>query len=381
MRVLSAIQHLLPGQTKPRLADIRPGLDAAADWLARAQDATPDDGVAAFYNCKKKVWGASYPETTGYIIPTLYAYADLAGREEFVDRATRMAIWECDIQLEGGGVRAGNMDAPKVVPTIFNTGQVLFGWVAAWQRTGDTRFADALRAASDWLVDALDEDGAWRRFGSPFSHAGLNVYNTRVAYGLALAGDALGEKRYGEAARANVDWALTQARPNGWFAHNDLEDDLRPLTHTIAYATRGVLEVGAIENVDDYLSKATATAGAVAGTARRDGALPGRLDADWRPATRWSCLTGNVQMAIVWLRLAELGCPAPSGVDWIESARDCIAFVQSRQDLANDNPAIRGGIAGSAPVGGHYMRHCYPNWAAHFYMDAAMQYLAADRAG
>src|SRR5699024_2364563 len=119
-------------------------LHAAANWLARAQDATPDDGVAAYYDMKTKRWAASYPETTGYIIPTLYRYAELSGRSEFHDRATRMAAWETAIQCADGGVRAGTMDAGDAVPTIFNTGQVLFGWAAAWEHTGEECFRQSL---------------------------------------------------------------------------------------------------------------------------------------------------------------------------------------------------------------------------------------------
>lgn len=376
MTVLDVLRGFTRVVRQPRLRPLMPGLDAAADWLARAQDATPDDGVAAYYDAHKKIWAASYPETTGYIIPTLYDYAQLTGKEEFFDRATRMAVWESEIQLEDGGVRAGNMDAPKVVPTIFNTGQVLFGWISAFEKTGEERFAESLRQACDWLVAAQDADGAWRRFGSPFSHAGLNTYNTRVAYGLALASRALNERRYAQAACANIDWALTQAAVNGWFDNNDLEHNDKPLTHTIAYATRGVLEVGDILDVPDYIERARVTAAAVAETQRKDGALPGRLDDDWKPAARWSCLTGNVQMAIIWLRLAAMKGDRSQG--WLESARGCIAFVQSVQDNNHADAGERGGIAGSAPMRGEYMRHRFPNWAANFYMDAVMK-LAAVR--
>ncbi|MDA3920411.1 MAG: hypothetical protein PF501_07000 [Salinisphaera sp.] len=376
VKAIDTLRHSLGLYGRPALQPLMPGLDAAALWLARAQDATPDDGVAAFYDTRKKAWAASYPETTGYIIPTLYDYAALTGNSEFHDRATRMAAWECDIQFAEGGVRAGYMDAPEVVPTIFNTGQVLFGWVSAFEKTGDTRFADSLRRACDWLVAAQDEDGAWRRFGSPFSHAGLNTYNTRVAYGLALAARVLDDTRYAQAAKANIDWALTQASPNGWFENNDLEHNDRPLTHTIAYATRGVMEVGDLLDVPDYIDRARVTAAAVAQTQRKDGALPGRLDKGWKPAARWSCLTGNVQMAIIWLRLAAI--KDSKSHDWLESARSCIAFVQSVQDNDHADAGQRGGIAGSAPMRGEYMRHRLPNWAANFYMDAVMKLAAAE---
>lgn len=348
------------------LPGVEASLDAAADWLARAQDATPDDGVAANYDAKKKQWAASYPETTGYIIPTLYRYADFSGRSEFRERATRMAAWESDIQFADGGIRAGTMDADKAVATIFNTGQVLFGWAAAWEQTGGERFKTSLRHAADWLVSVQDEDGAWRQFASPFAAHAINTYNTRVAFGLARAAQVLGDWRYAQAAQANVEWALTQASDNGWLANNDLEDNNRPLTHTIAYAIRGVLEVGLATDRDDFVTAAAKMARAVAETQRNNGALPGRLDQYWRPAARWSCLTGNMQMAIVWWRLAGMSGQS----QWRNSARRCSDFVQSTQVLSHAEPGRRGGIAGSWPWGGGYMRWRYPNWAVKFFMDA-----------
>src|SRR5262249_38511479 len=49
----------------------------AVGWLTRAQDATPDRGVSRGYSAAwnsegGKGWQPSYPETTGYIIPTMF---------------------------------------------------------------------------------------------------------------------------------------------------------------------------------------------------------------------------------------------------------------------------------------------------------------------
>jgi uncharacterized protein YyaL (SSP411 family) len=265
------------------------------------------------------------------------------------------------------------MDAVQAVPTIFNTGQVLFGWTAAWQQTRNERFRNSLIRAADWLVAAQDEDGAWRRFASPFATHALNTYNTRVAFGLAQAGKALGEQKYIDAAVRNVDWALTQMHPNGWLGNNDLEDNSRPLTHTIAYATRGILEVGVIASNGRFVDAAVRIARAVAQTQRDDGALPGRLDAAWKPAARWTCVTGNAQMAIVWQRIAhETGDRSV-----LPAAEKANRFNMSVQDLSTSEQGIRGGIPGSHPRGGGYMTHRYPNWAAKFFMDALMLQLQA----
>lgn len=369
---MNALARLLPWTTRKPATDPHQALEAAAQWLARAQDATGSGGVSAHYDVAKRRWVGAYPETTGYIIPTLLRYAKLSGNAEYRERAIRMATWESDIQLANGAVRAGTMDAAEAVPTIFNTGQVLFGWLAAWQETGDARFRESLVRAAAWLVAAQDPDGAWRKFASPFAQATVNTYNTRVAFGMALAGKALDDARYLDAAVRNVEWALTQMRPNGWLDNNDLEHNTKPLTHTIAYATRGILEVGLIAGVAKFVDSATRTAQAVAEAQRRDGALPGRLDADWRPAARWTCCTGNAQMAIVWQRLAR-----DASTPELQAAADrAIAFTLSVQDLDASNPGMRGGILGSWPRGGGYMTNRYPNWAAKFAMDAVMLQLA-----
>lgn len=372
---MNVIDRLLPKRPVQQPMDARHALDAAADWLARAQDVTGCGGVSAYYDAEKRRWAGAYPETTGYIIPTLFRYAAMSGRNAYRDRAIAMAAWESEIQFPDGGVLAGTLDATRAVPTIFNTGQVLFGWLSAWQHTGDLRFRDSAIRAADWLVAAQDPDGAWRRFASPFAAHALNAYNTRVAFALARMGRALDVPEYLDAATRNVDWALTQTRPNGWLENNDLEDRQRPLTHTIAYAIRGILEVGLLASDSRFVDAATRMARAVAATQRRDGALPGRLDADWKPASRWTCLTGNVQMAIIWQRLAK----ETGDISLRPAAESANRFVMSIQDPMLPDDQIRGAIPGSHPRKGGYMRHRYPNWAAKFFMDALMLQLDADR--
>jgi hypothetical protein len=357
--------RLLPRGIAP---EPRAALDAIADWLARAQDASGCGGVCAHYDLQKQRWAGAYPETTGYIIPTLFNYAEVSGRAEFRERATRMADWESDIQLPDGGVRAGTLDATTIAPTIFNTGQVLFGWARAYRETANERYRESLVRASDWLLAAQDDDGAWRRFGSPFASHTLNTYNTRTAYGLAVAGQTLGEHRYIEAARRNVNWALDRAEVNGWLPDNCLEDNEHPLTHTVAYAIRGILEVSFATGDERGIEGAMRMAKAVASSQRSDGALPGRLGRDWRASVSWTCVTGNAQMAIIWLRLSEVVKDTP----FLDVAEKAIRFNLSIINFGSKNPAIRGGVKGSHPLDGGYMQYRYPNWAAKFLADALM---------
>ncbi len=346
--------------------DARRHLDAAIDWLCRAQDATADGGVAQTYLVRSGRWANSYPETTGYIIPTFYSYAALTGEEAPRARARRMLDWECDIQLADGGVLAGALgDSDQ--PTIFNTGQVLFGWVRGFEEEGEERYREAALRAANWLCDVQDEDGCWRRYGSPMTGKAVNTYNTRSAFGLLRVHAITGEQRLLRAAVRNAEWALTMRRDNGWLAENCLQDNSQPFTHTIAYAMRGLLEIGVYAQREDILAAARRMADALVERLPADGRLPGRFDQDWRPTVKWSCLTGDCQLAINWARLYQITGEAR----YREAVQRILGFVKRTHKL-DGKPAERGGIKGSHPINGGYHPWQYPNWAAKFFADALM---------
>ena len=357
------------GVSKQSPRDIPTHLAATAEWIVRAQRATPDDGVAHSYDIKRRTWLASYPETTGYIIPTLYDYAQHFDAPQYRDAALKMAYWEVDEQLDDGGVRAGTMAAEVVVPTIFNTGQVLFGLARAARESADPRLMEALRRASDWLVDAQDADGCWRRFGSPFAPSTNGTYNTRSAFGLVRAFEVIGDPRYLDAAVRNVEWALSTAAPNRWLPGNCLtaNSDDRALTHTIAYALRGILEVGVASATPRFVEQALEMGRQVAAKQNPDGSLSGYFSPTWTPLNNWSCVTGNSQMALNWLRLAKV----TGETRLLDHARAANRFNMSIQ-LLDGAPETRGAVKGSHPVGEDYMTWRYPNWAAKFFADALM---------
>ena len=376
MRHLALLIKDKAGWARPAPHPIEKHLEAAASWLLRAQLATPDDGVAHSYDVRARRWLASYPETTGYIIPTLYDYARHFNAPQYADAARKMALWETSVQLPDGGVRAGTMEAQPVVPTIFNTGQVLFGWARAFRETGDVLMLSALVRAADWLVSVQDADGAWRSHVSPFAPGGIKSYNTRSAFGLVRAYEITREPRYLAAAKRNVAWAISRSQDNGFLPENCLTPAPNPLTHTLAYSIRGILEVAHATGREDWLKHARGMAERIARTQRPDGALPGRLDANWQPAASWSCVTGNAQMAINWFRLSRL--TGAREFEW--HAKRANRFNMTVHDIQADNEAIRGGVKGSHPINGEYMTWRYPNWAAKFFMDALMFERLGERA-
>ena len=65
----------------------------AANWILKAQKATPNGGVSAWYNLSTGYCPTSYPEVTGYIIPTMFDLFHLTGEKKYRDVAIKMADW------------------------------------------------------------------------------------------------------------------------------------------------------------------------------------------------------------------------------------------------------------------------------------------------
>lgn len=351
----------------PAEADPGPGLAVkeAVAWLGRAQDhsTSKDGGVARHYSLATG-WGASYPETTGYIVPTMFACARTLDDESLRDRARRMLDWLVAIQLPDGGFQGGTIDSRPVVPVTFNTGQVLMGLAAGVREFGD-RYREPMRRAADWLAGSQDPDGCWRRHPTPFAALGEKAYETHVAWGLLEAARVEPRAAWSEAALRNVHWALGRQRENGWFARCCLEDERAPLTHTLGYVLRGVLEAYRFTGDEGLLQAARRTADGLLPALRADGSLPGRLGPDWQAAVRWTCLTGNVQIAHCWLMLhQETGDPRYSDA---ASAANRFARRTQRRDGPD---GLRGAIKGSMPVDGGYCTDQCPNWAAKFFIDS-----------
>jgi len=338
-------------------------LDATMRWLCRAQDAYPPGGVSIDYSLVHG-WRPGYPETTGYIIPTFIKYAKVADQNDYVERAVRMADWELSIQEPDGSFKGGPWGS-NLGSFVFDTGQILFGLIDAHKVTGQDKYLQAAVRACDWLVQVQDPAGMWKR---NTYHGIAHVYYTRVAWGLAEVGVHTGNRAYVEAACRNADWVLAQQLPNGWFDQAGFTDrgHQAPFTHTIAYTIEGLLELGACVARREYVDAAQRSADALLAICP-DGFFYGTYDRHWTSRDRYSCLTGNAQIALIFFRLYQL-----RGDDrFLPAARAINRFLCHCQ-YTDGAPQTAGAISGSYPIWGGYQRFTFPNWAAKFFADALL---------
>lgn len=344
---------------------------AAAAWLMRAHEATPDEGVSyGYFPCSDSLsWLASYPETTGYIIPTLLEFSRADRNAECRDRALQMARWEASIQMPSGAVQGGRLCAPQdQTPSAFNTGMVLDGWSAAYRSSRDLRFRDAGRQAANFLVGDLTQEGYFQTNGKFVSQTGIKTYNALCAWSLFRFGQDAEDERYQHAAIRIIEAAIKQQQSNGWFANNCLTRPEAPLSHTISYTLQGVLEIGILCGREDFICAAVSGVDPLVHALSNKGFLHGRYYSDWQPASLSSCLTGSAQLAIVCYRLYEY----TGAAKYLTTANRLVDYLKALQLLDSSVEGANGALAGSFPIFGGYMTGGYPNWATKYFLDALM---------
>lgn len=344
--------------------DARAALRSAIAYLLRAQAHGGDGGMGSYHLVRG--WGAPYPETTGYAIPTLIAAGTLLSWDAPLEAAQKAAGWLLGLQRADGGWQGGRVGEGRP-SVVFNTAQVVRGLLAAHDRWNDARFLEAAHRAGTWIASVQDADGAWR--ASNFMGM-ARVYDTYVDAPLLRLYGMTGEERFRAAAVRNLEWVLGRQEVNGWFAdadntrrHND-----RPITHTIAYTIDGLLECSRLLDSDRYAQAALKAARLLCAHYLRDGRMHGRYNAGW-VGSEHPLMTGCAQLAIVWYRAHEL-----VGDDRYRQAHlrmlDQLVVIQGMGEAGPQE--ARGALPGSFPLWGRYEKFAFPNWGTKYLADALL---------
>lgn len=334
-------------------------LKAAEDWLKRAHDQKGDDGVSYGYTLRGG-WRESYRETSGYIATTFFDLARDRNNTDYLERAVRICRWLLSVQNHDGSFANPRYGEDGIV---FDTGQDLFGLVRAAEITGEDGFKAGALQAANWLVRIADENGHWTRnehLGTP------HVYNSRTAWALLRANQLVYNDEFERVARANLDWAVSEQQASGFFDNCAFVQGEAPFTHTIAYATRGLLESGRLLADDRYINAARRCADAALARLKSDGFLAGQIGVNGESAATYCCLTGNCQFSIVWAKLYD----QTGDEKYKHAVIQALDYVMSHQDIHTTNLNVRGAIKGSFPIWGRYAPLSFPNWPAKFFVDA-----------
>ena len=129
-------------------------LKASIDWLLTAL--SDKGGFLASYSLIKG-WEKPYPETTGYIIPTLLNFINSSDyrKNEVVNAIRKSGEWLISIQNEDGSFN----EVSGIEPIVFDSGQILFGLIAMYEYSGEKKYIES--AKKNGYVAVRDTRRKW----------------------------------------------------------------------------------------------------------------------------------------------------------------------------------------------------------------------------
>lgn len=241
----------------------------AVQWIKK--NSIPGEGIINSTNIKK-----SYPEVTGYFIPTLIRWG-------YKDLAVSYAKWLCSIQKKDGSW----FDTYDEAPYIFDSAQILKGLLAV--RELYPKVDDAILRGCDWILQQMTDEGqlvtptkdAWGDDTRTCSEL-IHIYCLSP---LVEAGNVFNRTDYQEKAYKIFDYYKKNY-------YNEIMN-FSLLSHFYAYVMEALLDMGEIQMVEEAMKK-------MEQFQKENGAVPAYHNVEW------VCSTGLFQLALVWFRLGNM---------------------------------------------------------------------------
>tara|TARA_B100000315_G_scaffold260060_1_gene319029 strand:- start:3885 stop:5156 length:1272 start_codon:yes stop_codon:yes gene_type:complete len=344
-------------------------IDKGIEWLINNQLEQDDGGISGdiTFSFGRTILGGSFPEVTGYIIPTLFDYASLFNNSIVREGAIRAANFELPFQDENGAFPGGDV-GNLTGPSIFNSAQIVHGLVRAYKETKNQKYIDACIKSCDWIVKMQEKDGSWKR------HNYNNIkrtYDTKVAQPLLETADVVGDNRYVESAKRNLKFVLLNQKKNGWFYNcdNSIERNDAPLMHLIGYTVQGLLVCYSFLKDEELLESSICTLNQLMHKYEiSKKPLAGRYYSNWKAAVKSSCVTGDAQISLCWMDIFEI----TGDYAYLNSALKMNDFLKSILFNCSDKK-VNGALPQSYPVWGEYGPYKIVSWGTKYFIDALIQ--------
>lgn len=345
--------------------DLRQHQEWALSWLIRSCEVQGGAGSSAFYarwRHWKTGWAPAYPETTGYLIPTLLHYQTILPALEPAACARQCYDWLLTLADEAGGY--SSLYAHSRTPSLFNSAQILLGLLAYQKEYPSELGQHQVLKTTDWCLRAVAQ--AQEPIMGLYHPGYLAAYYIRAIWPIALALQSLGRSTEWSALDPILAILAKKIQPDGQIMDAGFAPGASAYLHTIAYTIRGWWELGDCQNDAQKKDRARSILAYYWAIRQRGGRWPGAIHpqkgADWS----FLCLPGLAQMAII---LHKIGTQDHQPA-YVEEARQLVRLLGQYQKKGG-NPNTHGAIAGSRPFWGPYMRGRYPNWGPKFFLDAA----------
>ncbi|NNE27689.1 MAG: hypothetical protein HKN09_12665 [Saprospiraceae bacterium] len=341
---------------RPHKVALISALKSNLNWINKSIHATNGNGSAA-YRWSWGKWGPAYPETTGYLIPTLLRSSTVLRDSSLKDSAHHLALFLISIQNEDGSFP---LQIKSKDINVFDCAQILLGLCCYYDQVKVEDVLKSIDQSLRWLIHQFDEHGQIKQYNLYQEYN--PAYYLRILWPIFKALDIL-QLSFPEKLRAAFI-SLSQNIEKGYVHKASFKPGDAAYSHTIIYTIRGMIECeryidqAAPNSADNFLrywfyqileSKS----------------FPGQVKHDGTVDYSFICTSGHLQLIICLLKKQTL-FPASDLQIVVKSLFDPIYRSQKTMGFNV------GGIPSSLPIYGKYQRFKYTNWTQKFYCDALM---------
>jgi len=336
------------------VSSLNKSLHLNLNWIKKSIDHNNGLGSSA-YRTLWGTWSGVYPETTGYLIPTLLNASQFTKDEIWFDYAKKSVAFLKTIQNEDGSFYK-SIENPK--PIVFDTAQILFGFCAYHEKFSGQK--EVIKNAYSWLLSQINDKGLFINYNYVLNYN--PAYYSRIFWPMLCAEKLLQIPTHHKIEKG-LENILQLQNENGSFNDWSFDKNKDALTHTIVYTLRGLwecadslphlkLEEACVKSVDVLLSLPAVFAGA----------YNQNLHGDFS----FVCSVGNAQMAVLLNKIYT----KKKNPKYLEPIVGLLKPLLKSQSHSIFNS---GAIPASIPFYGKYQRFRYTNWTQKFFVDAILE--------
>jgi uncharacterized protein YyaL (SSP411 family) len=338
-------------------------LKLAADWLLESQRVSGGTGYSHSYSLLSG-WKPPYPETSGYIISSMFSAFDMLEDPKYKNSAISAGEWILSIQNSDG-----SFSDLHGRPQVFDTGQIIYGLLELYSREKKAEYLDSAAKAGKWLCSVQENDGSWIRFSyNQIPH----TYYSRVGSILLALSKETEDKYFWKSGMKNLDWVVSQQDESGYFSNMAFDSKSDPYLHTIVYVLEGLFHGFQLSGNKKLMKSVFVSSEKLNSLYSSEKTLFSQYSKGWVPANREQCVTGLAQWAGLTSELSQVSGES----QYLKNARSTLDYLKAVQ-ITSGSANILGALPSSIPVWGRYGRFSFFNWNAKFFIDAIVKYSKA----
>ena len=343
---------------------INKSIEEHYSFLKRSVAVNKGKGSSAYYSKIRhplRFWSKAYPETTGYLIPSLMRIQEQEDIDTSVEVEQCMRWLAEDVQFKDGGFPS--LYAGNTRPSLFNSAQIALGFHAYGSRNSSYKVQELKLV--NWLSKQLEEGKKEIHYRGDF----IPSYYTRVVWPCLLMSQKHEHVVLQHLAEKLLKTLLLRIDKDFFPLKSGFQGD-KAFTHTLAYTVRGLMESAILLDDSDLLQLCRNQIDAqISSLKKHQLRFAGSYMPSWEGDFSFRCLTGEWQWVIIFLKASQLF----KEQKYFSLAEELIHRLDSTHFLYP-----KGAVLGSKPLWGAYMPWKAPNWAAKFALDALLLYKKLD---